>query len=123
MKKILTAFLPFILLAQLPIQASKFVPAEWMKSFQYGVKWTELMVNGYPGTSDQSLDTIPEGKVTTTVVMASAVAEPEALAIPVECSIEIQQRIAEEAIESARMQMKLHEIRLREIRTVRLIQM
>ena len=125
MKKIFTAFLPFILVAQLPMNAAKFVPAEWMKRVQYGLKWTELMLDGYPGASEAS-ETIPEGHVTTTVTMASAIPDPaeiEATADKYLCDVEYKEELAIQAREAIQAHMQAQRMRLQEIRVIRIVHM
>jgi hypothetical protein len=92
MKKVITAILPFILVAQIPFHPSSYIPTEWMKSVQVGLKWTELMMNGYPG----AVEAVPEGIVTTTVVIAGAVPEIEQLQFDFEdefCDVQIDQAV------------------------------
>jgi hypothetical protein len=104
MKKVITAILPFILVAQIPFHASSYIPSDWMKSVQYGLKWTELMMNGYPGSAEAE-EKVPEGIVTTTVVIAGAIPEMERLQFNFEdefCEIQIQRTI-QKAIKTERM--------------------
>ena len=74
MKKVITAILPFILVAQMSFHPSSYIPSDWLKGLQIGMKWTELMMNGYPGAADAD-EMVPEGVVTTTVVIAGAIPE------------------------------------------------
>jgi hypothetical protein len=95
MKKVITAILPFILVAQIPFHPTSYIPSEWLKSVQIGLKWTELMMNGYPG-SEEAEEAVPEGIVTTTVVIAGAVPEFEQLQFDFEdelCEIQIDQAV------------------------------
>lgn len=98
MKKVVIAIFPLILLAQIRFNASSYIPTEWIKSVQYGLKWTELMVNGYPGAAVEAQvnEPIPEGVVTTTVVMTAALADIEEVQLRYEqdfCEAEVQQLI------------------------------
>jgi hypothetical protein len=133
MKKLILAFLHFLLIAQLPMNATKFIQSEWMKSFQYGLKWTELMMNGYPGTAEASGEPVPEGTVTTTVMMASAIAGPAEIDfhLPAICDEELSQQVVRfkvsrekwEIEKAARIQVELQRFRLSEIKTVRVVHM
>ena len=95
MKKLMIAILPFILLAQIPFHSFSYTPSEWIKSLQVGLKWTELMMNGYPGAAE-SEGPVPEGIVTTTVVIAGALPEMEHLQFNFEdefCETQVDQMI------------------------------
>src|SRR5687767_5800249 len=127
MKKIFTAIFSFILVAQLPMNAPKFVSTEWMKSIQYGLKWSELMIVGYPGSRDTNEESIPQGHVTTTVTMASAIPDAvdiQATADPYLCEIEYQKNLSDQARQVIKAHTQLQtKIRLQRIRMVRAIHM
>lgn len=126
MKKLLTAFLPFILVAQLPISTARFIPSEWIKSFHYGLKWTELMMNGYPGAEETPQESIPEGEVTTTVVMAGAIPDVEMVHISLDKELldsEFCEKIAIQASEAVRIRMEVQKIRSTELKRLRVVHM
>jgi hypothetical protein len=125
MKRAIIALLPLILAAQLPISAVKYVPAEWMKSFEYGLKWTELMMNGYPGASETA-DKVPEGEVTMTVTLASAIPEFHEIDIEMEkdfCRVHPEEEIQMKTMEVIKRHRELRRQRLIKIGTVNLIQL
>jgi hypothetical protein len=73
MKRLILAVLPILLAVQIPLNVTKIVPADWRKNFDFGVKWTGLLLNSYFSDSDDELESedVPEGVVTTTVVLVS----------------------------------------------------
>ena len=73
MKRLIVAVLPILLAAQIPLSVTKYVPSDLKKNFDFGVKWTELLLESYSSDSNRESesDSIPEGFVTTTVVLAS----------------------------------------------------
>ena len=83
MKKVMIAILPLLLAMQMPFQTLNFVPSELLKNVKYGMKWTELMLNGYPGGED-TMEKVPEGTVTTTVLIAGAIPQQEDLEIAID---------------------------------------
>ena len=99
MNRVIIAILPIILIVQLGFHASSLVPSEWIKSLNYGLKWTELMMNGYPG-AEEVTEAVPEGVVTTTVVLVTAV--PELEQYPIAIEVEICNEQIKEEIERAR---------------------
>lgn len=129
MKKVITAILPLILAAQLPFGTMKHMTSEWMNSFAYGLKWTELMMSGYPGASEtrESQESVPRGEVTMTVTLASAIPEIEELPIiQIEkefCRIEMEQEFQKTMKEVLKRHRDLKEHRLIKIGTVNLVQL
>ena len=73
MKRLILAVLPILLAAQIPLSVTKIVPSEWKKNFNFGVKWTHLLLDSYSSGLNDEIDSesIPEGVVTTTVILAS----------------------------------------------------
>jgi hypothetical protein len=113
MKRLITLLLPLILAADLPFTAFHHIPADWTKSFQYGLKWTKLMLNGYP--SDVNAEQVPQGFVTTTVVIAQPVADFEDVEIEISkelCDAELQLRVEKMMKEAV----KRHEHEFRMVR-------
>jgi hypothetical protein len=71
MKRLILAVLPILLAAQIPLNVTKIVPSDWKRSFDFGVKWTGLLLDSYFSDSDNESETVPDGIVTTTVVLDS----------------------------------------------------
>jgi len=73
MKRLILAVIPIFLAAQIPLSVTKIVPADWKRNFDFGVKWTGLLLDSYFNDSNDKseAETIPDGIVTTTVVLAS----------------------------------------------------
>lgn len=126
MKRVITAILPLILAAQLPFGTLKYVTSEWMKSFEYGLKWTELMMSGYPGSSE-TVDKVPNGEVTMTVTLASFGPEMDELPIiEIEkefCRVQLEKEFQKRTIQVLKRHRDLKEHRLIKIGTVNLIQL
>ena len=99
MKKVIIAILPLLLAMQMPFQSFNFVPSELLKNVKYGMKWTELMLNGYPG-AEESMEKVPEGTVTTTVLIAGAIPRQEDLQIRIDP--ELCETITREELEITR---------------------
>jgi len=125
MKRLILAILPILFAAQIPLQAQHFVPSDWKRTFDFGVKWTSLLVNSFSaGANDESKDDlVPEGIVTTTVAM-TVIPEPAEFQIAIErqiCQAQIQ--IAQRAKDAARIEKDLDR-RLRtlqiKVRTIQL---
>ncbi|MCI0412449.1 hypothetical protein L0222_06555 [bacterium] len=129
MKKVISVILPLILAAQLPFGTMKYLTSEWMNSIEYGLKWTELMVSGYPGASEtqESEEIIPHGEVTMTVTLASAIPEIEELPmIEIEkeiCQVHMQQELQKKHIKILRRNLDLKNHRLIRVGTVNLVQL
>ena len=126
MKRVTTAIFTLILAAQLPFGALKYVTSEWMNSFEYGLKWTELMMSGFPGASETE-EQIPNGEVTMTVTLAGF--SPEIQHLPVIeikkefCQVHLEQEFQKKTIKILRRNQKLKDHRLIKIGTVNLIQL
>ncbi len=123
MKRFVTAILPLILIGQIPFHATNYVPSDWMKRFQYGLKWTELMMNGYPGAANAT-ESVPEGVVTTTVTMASAIPEFEHIQKPIEeefCNDDMNEKIETAGEEAFEIQIEWKEERVLEIRKAQVL--
>ena len=71
MKRLILAVLPILLAAQIPLNITKIVPSDLKRNFDFGVKWTALLLESYFSDSDDESETVPDGIVTTTVVLAS----------------------------------------------------
>ena len=73
MKRLILAVLPILLAAQIPLNVTKIVPSDWKRNFDFGMKWTALLLESYFSDSDNgsASETVPDGIVTTTVVLAS----------------------------------------------------
>jgi hypothetical protein len=127
MKRVITVILPLILAAQLPFGTLKYMTSEWMNSFEYGLKWTELMMNGYPGASEtkESQESVPVGEVTMTVTVASMIPEIEPLPIiEIEkeiCRVEMEKEFQKRVKEVLKRHRILKDRRLIKIGTVNLI--
>ena len=129
MKRVITVILPLILAAQLPFGTMKFVASEWMNSFEYGLKWTELMMNGYPSGSETD-EEVPNGEVTMTVTLASFSPEGEDLPrmehIEIEkefCQIQLEEEFQKKTIKILKRHQDLKDHRLIRDGTLNLIQL
>jgi hypothetical protein len=126
MKRVITVILPLILAAQLPFGTMKYLASEWMNSFEYGLKWTELMMSGYPGAPEVE-ERVPAGEVTMTVTLASAIPEIEILpTIEIEkeiCRVQMEEQFQKKTIEILKQHRNLKTHRLIKIGTVNLIQL
>jgi hypothetical protein len=73
MKRLILAVLPILLAAQIPLNVTKIVPSDWKRNFDFGVKWTGLLLDSYFSdfNNESESETVPDGIVTTTVVLAS----------------------------------------------------
>jgi len=122
MKRLIAAVLPILLAAQIPFGAVKLVPSDWKKNFDYGVKWTELLLDSYSTVmnGEQDVERIPSGTVTTTVAMA-LIPEIEDLQIIDPEICQAQMEIARKTIIAAKTQKEFNrkfqtlEIRLKTI--------
>jgi len=110
MKRLILALLPVLMAAQIPFSVTELVPSDWKKNFDFGVKWTELLVESYSTltNNEQDKDSVPSGIVTTTVAMAM-IPEPEDFQIVIEPEIcRAQIEIARRTREVVRIQKKLN---------------
>jgi hypothetical protein len=124
MKRVITAILPLILAAQLPFGTMKYLASEWMNSLEYGLKWTELMMSGYPGAPEVD-ESVPAGEVTMTVTLASF-AEFEGVEMEIEkeiCRVQMEEEFQKKTIKILKRHRALKEHRLIKIGTVDLIQL
>ena len=107
MKRLILAVIPILLAAQIPMNVTRIVPSDWKRSFDFGVKWTGLLLDSYFSDSDNASDSeiVPDGIVTTTVVLASMPEFDEDVQIVIDQEVcQAQAEIAKESEKIVRIQ-------------------
>jgi hypothetical protein len=121
MKRLILLILPIILVAQIPLHMDKLVPSDWKQTFDFGVKWTSLLVNSFSAVAnnnEKQKEFIPEGVVTTTVAMA--VLPDTADLLQIDREVSLAQCQIEQAKEAIKLQKELKNLHLMEIRIKRI---
>lgn len=121
MKRLILLILPIILAAQIPLNMTNLVPSDWKETFDFGVKWTSLLLNSFSTVTNDEKENelIPEGFVTTTVAM-SIVPVSADLDLQIDRQVSLAQCQVERAKEALKLQKELKTLHSLEIRIKRI---